>query len=177
MTHHCVTDDQYGQLWRRLEEVARRVDEGTIPFDSTADVYYMTVDYDRSVEDGVKAGNYDWSSEIITSENFPTSRSGRASIYIELVHFDRDISTEQALKELDRGGLRPTELHELLAFGEKYPDVQCEFLVIALGSVWRGPDGDHAVPYLSLDGSERGLSLSWFEDDWGDGCRFAAVRK
>src|SRR3989344_1903021 len=34
MTRKCVTDDQYGQLQRRLDEVARRVDEGTLPFDS-----------------------------------------------------------------------------------------------------------------------------------------------
>jgi len=33
MTRKCVTDEQYGQLSRRLGELLRRVDEGTIPFD------------------------------------------------------------------------------------------------------------------------------------------------
>ena len=35
MTRKNVPDDQYGQLCRRLGEVARRVDEGSIPFDAT----------------------------------------------------------------------------------------------------------------------------------------------
>lgn len=35
MTRNGVTDGQYGQLWRRLEEVARRVREGTIGFSQT----------------------------------------------------------------------------------------------------------------------------------------------
>ena len=35
MTRKRVTDDQYGQLQRRMDEVARRVDEGTLPFDLT----------------------------------------------------------------------------------------------------------------------------------------------
>ena len=34
MTHH-VPDEQYGKLKRRLDEVARRVDEGTIPLEPT----------------------------------------------------------------------------------------------------------------------------------------------
>ena len=33
MTRRCVADDQYGLLTRRLDEVKRRVDEGTLPFD------------------------------------------------------------------------------------------------------------------------------------------------
>src|SRR5579859_1622029 len=32
---HCVPDEQYGKLTRKLDEVARRVDEGTIPFEPT----------------------------------------------------------------------------------------------------------------------------------------------
>lgn len=35
MTHKCVTDEQYGQLHRRTNELIRRVDEGTLFFDKT----------------------------------------------------------------------------------------------------------------------------------------------
>ena len=37
MTRRNVTDEMYGQFQRRLDEVARRVDEGTIPFEETMD--------------------------------------------------------------------------------------------------------------------------------------------
>lgn len=33
MTRKCVTDEQYGRLSRRLDELKRRVDEGTLPFE------------------------------------------------------------------------------------------------------------------------------------------------
>lgn len=34
MTRRRVTDEQYGQLWRRAQELVRRVDEGTLQFES-----------------------------------------------------------------------------------------------------------------------------------------------
>src|SRR3989344_5324097 len=33
MTQKCVTDEQYGQLRRRVDELVRRTDEGTLLFD------------------------------------------------------------------------------------------------------------------------------------------------
>ena len=141
-------------------------------------IYHLSVDYGRSVEDGVRAGRYDWAtSDDINSRNFPTKRKGTAEVEVELVHFNRGISTDEALGELDRMGYRPAEVHELLAFGEKYPKVQREFPIVALGSVWQDRNGDRSVPCLGRDGSERGLSLDWVEDDWYEVYRFAAVRK
>lgn len=87
------------------------------------------------------------------------------------------MSTDQALAELDKMNLKPAGIQECLAFGEKYPDVQRQFPIIFLGSVWQGPRGDRSCPYLGRDGSERDLYLSWFDDGWIDICRFAGVRK
>jgi hypothetical protein len=139
--------------------------------------YSVTVNYDRSVEDGVKAGNYDWVNNDITSEHFPMKRTGIEELSLHLVHFDRNISTEDALKKLDLMGLRPAELQELLSFGENYPDVQREFPIIALGSVWRSPAGYRLVSFLGRGGSDRVLYLGWRGHGWGDVCRGAAVRK
>lgn len=140
-------------------------------------IYAVTVDYGKSVEEMVKLGLYDWSNHDITSEHFPAKWTGQTDLAIELVHFNRYIGTNDALKELNRMGYRPAELHELLAFGEKYPDVQREFPVVALGSVWQRPYGYRYVPCLYWFGSKRRLYLRWSGRDWGDICRFAAVRK
>lgn len=35
MTRRSVTDDQYGKLTRRIDELRRRVDEGTLPYNPT----------------------------------------------------------------------------------------------------------------------------------------------
>ena len=137
----------------------------------------ITVNYGLSVEDAVKLGRYDWANIEITGNNFPTTRRGKIEVVVELIHFNHVISTKDALNELDKMGYRPAELHELLAFGEKHPDVQCEFPIMALGSVWQDRNGFRCVPYLVEDGSGRGLDLDWLGNDWFVIYRFAVVRK
>ena len=191
MTH--VTDEQLGKIAREQADLFRRVREGSLDADyasrglqdiiegkygkAACNTYPLSVDYGRSVEDGVRAGRYDWANSDITSCNFLTKRKGMAEISVEIINFARYISTDGVLRELDRMGYRPAELHELLAFGEKYPDVQREFPIVALGSVWRHRYGDRGVPYLRRHGSGRPLNLHWVEDGWREFCRFAAVRK
>ena len=138
---------------------------------------YISANYGMSVEDAVALGRYDWANSDITSKNFPTKRTGKTELTIDLVHFSRAIPTENALRELDRMDMRSAELHELLAFGEKYPDVQREFPIVALGSVWQYRDGGRYVPYLYGNGSRRSLRLHWIVNGWNDVYRFAAVRK
>lgn len=139
--------------------------------------YPLFVNYDFPVGDAVKLGNYNWVNSDITSKNFPTTRTGKAEVVVKLIHFNRYISTNKALRELDRMGYRPAELHELIAFGAKYPDVQREFPIVALGSVWRGRFGYRYVPSLFGSGSERDFDLDWVGCGWGGFYRFVAVRK
>jgi hypothetical protein len=139
--------------------------------------YTLDVDYDRKVEFLVQDGKYDWSNENLTSKNFPAHKQGKESIEAVLVHFNRDIGTDAALKELDQQGFRPPNIYELLAFGAKFPDVQREFPVVALGSVWQDSHGNRSVACLWLDGGGRRASLHWVGFDWDAVYRFLAVRK
>lgn len=139
--------------------------------------YPVNVDYSASVEQLIKNGKYDWFNDDITGRNFPSSEKGTAQVVVYLVNFDHDISSEDAVKELDRQGLRPATLKELLALGSTYPDLQRKDLIVALGSTWRGSDGRVSVPCLGGVGSRRGLRLTWWGGVWGSGWRFAAVRK
>jgi len=187
-----VADEVLGKVARQQHELFRRVKEGTLDpalvsrglqdliegrFAVNSDIYAISANYDLSVEKAVKAGKYDWSNSDITTKHFPSSRKGAAELEITLVHFDREIDSDEAIRELDKMGLRPVELPELLALGAKYPDVQREFPVIALGSVWQYPLDYRFVPYLSESSGRRGLGLDWFGHRWHRRCRFAAVRK
>jgi len=140
-------------------------------------IHAVEFNYDEAVENKVVSGKYDWSNSDIASDHFPTRRTGVISSNIKLFHFNRYISSEDATREMDKAGYRPAEACELLDFGAKYPDVQREFPVIALGSVWQSPDGDRRVVCLSRCGVRRRAYLSWFGDGWVGACRFAAVRK
>jgi hypothetical protein len=172
-------DESVVQGWIQNQESLRKaLREALAPNGKSADnAYPLVVDYGLSVETAVRAGRYDWSNDNITSRNFPTKRKEKRQVVVELVHLDRSASTEDVLRELDKADMRPAELHELLALGEVYPELQRGFPVVALGSVWQYQNGYRDVPYLYRRGAERLLDLSWIEFDWREICRFAAVRK
>ena len=42
--------------------------------------------------------------------------------------------------------------------------------------VWRNPSGNRNVAYLNRYDAKRNLNLNYFDDDWNEYYRFAAVR-
>ena len=140
-------------------------------------IFRVPVNYNQNVQDMVKAGKYDWVNSDINGTNFPVIRRGEEMAEVHLIHFNRDITSEEALLELDKMGFKPEELPGLLALGAQHPELQREYPIVALGSAWRRRNGRRGVPCLFRDGSGRNLGLLWFGGSWGAGWRFAAVRK
>ena len=140
--------------------------------------YPISINYGLSLEEMITVGRYDWKNNDITEKRFPVKGEGVVDVDIQLVHFDRVMdSSDEVIRELDKMGLRPAKIEELLAFGVKFPDIQRQFPIVALGSVWRIAGGGRYVPYLGGRGTGRYLGLYWFEGGWGGIYRFAAVRK
>lgn len=137
----------------------------------------ITVNYAQSLEEMIAAGKYDWTDEYITAENFQIQGNGVVNLEIVLFHPNRDIESEDVVKELDQMGLRPATLPELCAYGAKYPETQREFPIVALDSSWVGPSGECPVPCLDGDecSRERLLDLYYWADEWDADVRFAAV--
>jgi hypothetical protein len=143
-----------------------------------ANIYPVAIDYGKSIEKMVLAGRYDWKNDDINFKNFPVKGEGTVvNVNLELVHFNKAVSSEDALSFLEANGMRPATVEELLAFGAAYPEIQREFPIICLGSSWVYPGGGRRVPGLDGGGSERGLNLSWFDSGWDVDCRFLTVRK
>jgi hypothetical protein len=138
--------------------------------------YPLTVEYKRSIEQLVKAGKYDYANSDITTANFKNEDVFDSKSEAILFHPDEAIESDEILTRFEKEDLRPATLRELLAFGAKYPNVQCEFPIIALGTVVR-LDGDQLVAYLGRDDARRGLHLGWFDGGWSQRCRFLAFRK
>lgn len=150
----------------------------TPPEDKPAVPHYtVAVDYGMALADMIAVGKYDWTNSDITTKHFSVRGEGKAEVEIQLVHFDRVMESDDVIRELDKQGLRPAKIEELLAFGANYPEVQREFPVVALGSVWRDSDGYRYVAYLHWLVRERSLYLFWFGRRWFEVYRFAAVRK
>jgi hypothetical protein len=142
--------------------------------------YQITVDYSLSVEQAVAQGRYDWSEPAITCERCLPQNScrGQVQVVVGLVCFNLPIKSDQAIVQLDRCGLRPAQLSELLALGAQYPEQQRQYPIVALGSVWSDQSGCQRVLLLGVRDFDRTLELG----EYGGGCwdadvRFAAIRK
>lgn len=142
-----------------------------------ANTFMVTVDYTRSLPDMITAGKYDSVSYDITTDHFPIAGTRKQDLEVVLIHFGKDMQSDDVLSELDKQGLRAATLPELLAFGETHPEVQREFTIITLGSIWQRRSGRRSIPFLGFCHGGRELDLYWFEFWWHRRCRFAAVRK
>lgn len=139
--------------------------------------FTIKVDYTKLLADMVAAGKYDYANEYIVAKNFPIEGTCSVETELVLVHFDRAIQSDDVVKEMKQMRLRPATLPELLALGAKYPDLQREYPIVALGSSWVGSGGRRRVPCLDYWSARRYLYLRWFGPGWDRCCRFAAVRK
>lgn len=144
-----------------------------------ANSYAVTVPYKggTTIKELVASGKYDWHSASITDKHFPQEREGAEEVMVELVHFDRDISFDDVLKELDKRSQRAANPAELLAFGAKYPEVQREFPIVALGQHRQRSVDGRGVVCLGRLVDERCAYLDWVDRGWRRGCWFAAVLK
>lgn len=154
----------------------RRFLSGQIVVQAVATIHEFLVDYTMSLSDMIKVGQYNWVNSDVSEKNFPrnSATNGQVTTKAELLHFGRDISSDDALAEMGKLRFRPATLEELLAFGAKYPEVQREFPIVALGSVC-SLHGVRRVPILDRGVSERGLRLYWFVNAWYGYYRFLVV--
>jgi len=129
----------------------------------------LTVDYSHTLEQMIVAGKYDWKDINIMEKHFPLPAElfgKKTTVSGKLFHFNRNISTVDAMAGIDKAGYRPATLPEILALGAKHPELQHQFLIIALGSVWRSSLGRYGVPCLGVGGNGRRLNLYWLDYVW-----------
>jgi hypothetical protein len=138
----------------------------------------FTVYYSRTLEQMIYVGHYD--SIDVREEYFPvpTELAGKKiSVSAKLFHFDREISNEETVLEINNAGYRPANIFELLALGSTDPGLQRQFPVVAIASTWGLGDGGHYVPCLDVSDSARLLRMFWLDRDWPSNIRFLAVKK
>jgi len=144
------------------------------------DVFHLTVDYSQSLEEMIAAGRYDWKNSDITAKRFPVEGTGVVEFEARYFHFDHNISSENAVKEIEQADKdnpwMSAKIEHVLAHGASFPEEQRKYPIVGLGSVGRF-DGYRRVPFLYEGGSGRDLGLRWWDGGWPPICRFLAVRK
>ena len=92
---------------KQLSELHKQADAGRVtcenlqaflrnPDSVFADGFSVTVDYAKSLAEMIAEGSYDWNNSDITSEHFPTKKSGVETVKLELVCLEKSASTDEA---------------------------------------------------------------------------------
>ena len=68
-------------------------------------VYKLTVNYDLSIAELLEQGKYNWKNDRITDRNFPSTEKGQKEREFKLFHFNRYISSEDAIAEMKKRGI------------------------------------------------------------------------
>lgn len=145
---------------------------GPLPFEPMV----IIVDYGQTLETMIAAGRYDWKNDNITVERFPIEGKGTVEFEAVLFHFDKDISSEDAKKQIEEAGYEVGKIEHVLSFGANYPEEQRKFPIVGLGSVGEVA-GNRDVACLDRSDFGRDLDLRWLDGVWDADYRFLGVRK
>jgi len=151
--------------------------------------YSVLLDATRSLADLVALGRYDWVNSDITAEHFPVKSQGKRNVRVELWWPNRYFNNgdeviaelaklnDELAKENASYSYRFAFIEELLALGASQPELQRQFPIAALGSIWLVSDPFRRFAFLDRGGAGRVLGLFGvglvFDGSW----RFALVRE
>ena len=137
------------------------------------------INYDKSLDEIIAEGKYDWVRHNITQNNFgKPSQTGQANLEWEIFNFPGErVSSEEAIAIMEAKGFRPATHFELAAFGAQYPEEQQTKWIVGLGSSWIASNGNALVAWLYGTSSCRLLDLSFWEGRRGSSCCFLGVRQ
>jgi hypothetical protein len=146
------------------------------------DEFTLWVDYNKSWDQMVEAGQYGFRTDFISPENFPipTKLVGRMErLHPQLFYFSSAVSGSEVIKFMSQKGYRPATLFELLALGAKDPNLQTKYKINALGSVLRSKTRQphYYVPCLGFFEGSRSLSIGFLDVPFPAGERFLGIRE
>jgi hypothetical protein len=175
-----VTDEEiHGLVTEKGDALIGKIADTIAEFVKEAkNIFHLIIgSKNRTTEEMVEAGKYDWANDDVNSKNFPMRPRPAGKRVIELIEFDHDVSSEEALEEARKQGLEQPDYEDALDFGEQFPEIQRKRPIVFLHKPWQDPDGNLRVLVLSGDSSLRELRLAWFDHGWDRRCVFAFVRK
>ena len=141
-------------------------------------LYPVRINYKLTLSQMIALGNYKIVDSDILAENFPLINSGQTDVDLAVFLFDRRISTAEITIQMGLENCDPAKIEHLLAYGAKYPEMQKQFPISALCSVWRISINLYMVPTLDVSSCNwRSLKLDYANYTWDEGRGFLAVAR
>ncbi len=198
MTRKCLTDEQKGRLWKRLLEIDRRVEEGTIKFQKVMDVLQHSIIELRlpnlvihvveaytvkllpsqkiSIAQLVTDGFYDEFDSRIIEHGLYEDYSVRQTkvLTVTIIQLNLSANKNRVIQSLKRKGLRPLSAREFLCFRKSNSErIPIGPPIVAVGAYWN-ISHDRPCEYLYLEGRILKLGPEP-EGGWGTDCSFIGL--
>ena len=171
----CLSEDKLGPAIDRF--VADLVAIGR----AASNIFRINIGGNRTTEQVVTAGNYNYANPWINSKNFPwRRRQGKRTIeLVDMIQhgFSSDYSSTDALAVLQKLGLTRPVYEDGLLFGEQHPEKQRERPIMFPHEPVLGTLGHPLVVYLWSNAGYRRLDLGWAGNGWGSRTLVAGVRE
>ncbi|MEI6627470.1 MAG: hypothetical protein WCL61_02650 [bacterium] len=139
----------------------------------------ITVNQCQSVEKLLEAGKFAFRAAYINSRHYPVPQKAKKFQQpVALFWFDGMgmVDTETVLAQMAKEGYRPATIWELLFLAIAYPELQIEFNIVALGTVYHHPDQDR-VFLLYFSQRLPSVGEDTYKQQWRQNTRFLAVPK
>jgi len=161
-------------------ELARIRDAGYLDTSFEGKEIHRTSIGDLSKEEALdrykKSGGATWVWDEL-EKNMPYVVPNAENLDVMIINFNKYISSDDAIKEMDALGVRPLTYEELIQYGIAHPSHQEQKALIGLGSKHALVGNPHA-PVLDVNGvGERSLDANHWGVDWVDRYRFPVARK
>lgn len=131
----------------------------------------------RTTNEVIAAGNYDWKHDMVNGENFPMRPIPEGTREIVLLQFDHESTFKEAITEATMQGLEQPRYEDALLFGEQYPKEQRNAPIVFLHEPWQRLLFDYmGVLVLGFGVRHRSLLLNYFCDSFERQCRFAFIK-
>lgn len=146
--------------------------------------YVTLVNYDLAHDAQIEEAEFDWVTDYdwkLIRKN-PTEHlyplpTGRIEQRIMLVHLNRYAKRGEIIAEMNKLNVRPVLSPEFLALTKAHPDLQRQFPLVGLGSVWVTSFRRRSVLCAYGYSGGRHLDLYWDVREWDGSRRFPAVCK
>ena len=133
----------------------------------------VKVDYGRPLEKAIFSAGLDYVDATINEENFALGQAGKMSANVRFVRSDSLMTAQNVLTVIEEADMKPVDITTLVALSEQHPELQRQFPIVGLGSIWSS--NIDRVPVLWGGPNGRSLFLLWTEYYWVPSFRFAAI--
>ncbi len=135
------------------------------------------VDANQGFNQLKKLGVYDFIDPNLNEKNFSIANKTNRNVKAGILNFGKTVTYAESVSVLEKLFLSSMVTEEILTLGIKYPDLQRQHSIVALGSYFEDFHQQFRIPLLSSDGPRRKAGTVARHGEFHQGFWFGVIFK